>query len=257
MTKKTILVTGGTGTLGRALVRRLAADHDDHTRVLTRAPEPTPATAALDGRSAVELMTGDLMTGVGVGEAVAGADVIVHCATTNGRDDVVATRHLVDAALGAGRRPHLIYVSIVGVDVVPLSYYRAKLEAEQLITESGLPWTIQRVTQFHDLLARVFAAQRLVPWTTVPAGFRFQPIDVRDVARRLADLVAGEPAGRAPDLGGPQVRTMRDLAKLYRRRPVLRVPLPGATARAIVQGGNLAPGHAYGEFSFDDFVAGR
>ncbi len=246
----TVLVTGGTGTLGRALLPLLPAGE---VRVLSRGPRPAD--------SPHDWATGDLRGGQGLSDAVAGVDTIVHCATTNGRGDVDGTRDLIAAARGAGR-PHVIYVSIVGVDRVPLPYYRAKLESERLIERSDLPWTILRATQFHDLIATMCAAQRWLPALMMPAGVSFQPIDTGDVARRLAELVGPAPVGRAPDIGGPEIHTAVDLARAYlkstgRRRVVLPVPVPGATFHAYRQGRHLAPEQATGKVTFDEFLAAR
>ncbi|MER6877757.1 NAD(P)H-binding protein, partial [Amycolatopsis sp. NPDC000673] len=213
-----ILVTGGTGRLGRALVPRLAAD-GHAVRVLSRRAPADKQTRR-----------GDLLTGAGLDDALDGVKAIVHCATGNGRSDIDGTRNLVQAAART-ERPHLLYVSIVGADRVELSYYRAKLACEQLVERSGLPWTIQRTTQFHELVAWMCTSQRWLPMIVMPRGVSFQPVDTADVAARLAALV-GAPAGRAPDLGGPEVRPAADLARAYARsralrRPVLSVPMPG------------------------------
>lgn len=239
-----ILVTGGTGTLGRAVVDRLRAAGRE-PRVLSRKPGP--------GR-----LVGDLETGAGLAEAVRGAAVVVHAATHPGHD-VAATRALLDAAR-AGGKPHLVYVSIVGVDQVPLSYYQEKLAAERLVAESGLPWTIQRATQFHDLLARLFGPLAHSPVVPVPAATSVQPIDVRDVAERLVRLAAEGPAERAPDLGGPEVRPMAELARTWlaatgRRRLVVPLRLPGAVARAYRSGAHLSPAHAEGRITFEGYLA--
>src|SRR5258708_27100719 len=90
-----ILVTGGTGTLGRIVVQRLTAQGRD-VRVLSRRPPPA-------GRGPAAWATGDLRRARGIGAAVAGADVIVHCATR--LRDVAAARHLTAAARRAGRPP--------------------------------------------------------------------------------------------------------------------------------------------------------
>ncbi|WP_183650768.1 SDR family oxidoreductase [Prauserella isguenensis] len=248
-----ILVTGGTGTLGSAVVDRLADGYD--VRVLSR--------ASADGRRGerrrYERMRGDLRTGAGIAAAVAGVDVVVHCATTNGRGDVPATRNLLDAARRAGG-PHVVYVSIAGSDRIPLPYYRAKQECEGLVERSGLRWTILRTTQFHDLIATFFAVQRWLPVVAVPAGVDFQPIDVRDVAERLAELAAEPAAGRAADLGGPRIRSTRDLARTYlqvtgRRRLVVPLPPAGGTLRGYREGRHLVPDNAAGRRTFDDFLA--
>ncbi|MEP7019265.1 MAG: NAD(P)H-binding protein [Pseudonocardiales bacterium] len=248
---RTTLVTGGTGTLGRAVRRQLAAAGHD-VRVLSRGGRPVALTAPYT------TAIGDLRTGAGIASGVAGADVIIHCATTNKKADVEMTQTLIDAAHRAGTG-HLIYISIVGVDVVPLGYYRAKLEVEQLLATSGLPWTVLRATQFHDLVTKLFAAQRWLPMVMAPRGISIQPIDVRDVAQRLVELAGGPPAGRVPDIGGPQVRPATDLAHAYlsatkRRRLVVPVPLAGKTARAYRAGGHLTPEHAVGTITFEQFV---
>ena len=248
-----ILVTGGTGTLGRALVPRLAAA-GHQVKVLSRRPRPADT-------GPEHWATGDLKRNEGLAAATAGADVIVHCATSLTGGDTAATRNLIAAAQQAGS-PHLVYISIAGIDRVQFGYYRAKLATEQLIAQSGLPWTVLRATQFHDLILRVFTSQARLPVLLVPRGFRFQPVDTSEVAARLAELASGPPAGRAPDLGGPQVRPIGDLARSYlrasgRRQAVLAVPLPGAAAAAFRRGGNLAPAHAAGRVTFEEFLASR
>ncbi len=147
-------------------------------------------------------VTGDLRTGAGLDAAVRGASVILHCATAP-RGDTAAAAALVAAARRGGDIRHLVHISIVGVDRVPLTYYREKLAVERLVKTAGLPWTILRATQFHDLLVRIFSALRRSPVLPVLAGVAFQPVDVRDVAARLVELALGDPAGRVPDLGGP------------------------------------------------------
>jgi uncharacterized protein YbjT (DUF2867 family) len=252
---KPILVTGGTGTLGREVVRRLTAAGQP-VRVLSRRPRPE------GDREPYEWATADLNTGAGLAGAVDGVGTVVHCATAQGRQkDVDATRLLVDAAKRA-ELPHLVYISIVGIEKIPFSYYQAKVDTERVIQDSGLPWTILRATQFHDLVTAVSSAQRWLPVTLMPAGFRFQPVDAGDVADRLVELALAGPSGQVPDLGGPEVLTVRDLAKAYlkavgRRRAVVQVPLPGAAARAVRAGANLTPEHADGKITYAEFLARR
>jgi len=250
---KPILVTGGTGTLGRAVVERLLAAGRE-VRVLSRRPAPAA------GAPPYTWMTGDLRTGEGIDPAVAGVDGIIHCAS-GPRGDVEAARCLIEAARRAGN-PHLIYISIVGVDRVPLGYYRAKLDVERLIESSGLPWTMLRATQFHDLILRGCAMLARLPVMPVPAGTSFQPIEVCEVANRLVELSTAPPAGRVPDMGGPEIRSTGDLARSYlraadRHRRVLPVPIPGAIFSAYRAGGHLAPDRAAGRLTFEEFLAER
>jgi uncharacterized protein YbjT (DUF2867 family) len=101
----------------------------------------------------------------------------------------------VEAARAAGIW-HLVDISIVGVDRVPYRYYQAKLQAERLVQASGLPWTILRATQFHQLVLLVARGLARLPVVPVPAATSFQPIDAAEVADRLAGLAAGpRPAG--------------------------------------------------------------
>lgn len=240
-----ILVTGGSGTLGRSVVDRLLAG-GHQVRVFSRRPRPAGAPAT------VGWVTGELVSGRGLVGAVADVAVIVHCASNplRPRVDIDGTRNLVEAAQEAGIW-HLVDISIVGVDRVPYRYYQAKLTAERLIQASGLPWTILRATQFHQLVLLVARGLARLPLVPVPAATSFQPIDAAEVADRLTALTLGPPAGRVPDLGGPQIRTAADLVSSYlrmagRRRPVLPVHLPGAVFAGYRQGGHLAPDHAVG-----------
>jgi uncharacterized protein YbjT (DUF2867 family) len=244
---RTVLITGATGTLGRdVLPAAVAAGHQ--VRAVSRHEHPG------DG---VQWHRCDLLTGAGIDEAVDGVDVILHCATQpTGGKDVASTQNLLDAANRAGVG-HLVYVSIVGVDRIPVPYYKTKLQVERVLAASGLGHTVLRATQFHDLLARIFAAQRLLPALFAARNVRFQPIDTADVASRLVELAGEEPAERAPDIGGPEVRDHADLARAYlswrgSRRPVVAVPLPGKIAAGYRAGAHLAPQNRIGTTRFED-----
>jgi len=182
----------------------------------------------------------------------------VHCAT--GRGDAAAAGNLLGAAERAGR-PHLVYISIVGIDRVSLGYYKSKLEVERQIESSGLPWTVLRATQFHELVLRICEPLARVPVMLVPA-MSMQPVAAAEVAARLSELASGPPAGRVPDMGGPEVRGFGELARMYlnargRRRAVLPVRLPGAAFARLRRGANLVPDHATGRITFGQFLAGR
>jgi uncharacterized protein YbjT (DUF2867 family) len=255
-----ILVTGGTGTLGRLVVARFREAGCD-VRLLSR--------RSRESNEGVESVTGDLATDEGTEAAVAGAEVIVHCAGSS-KGDEDKTRHLARAASRAGAR-HLVYISVVGADRIPVAsgidramfgYFASKLAAERVVAESGLPWTTLRATQFHDLTLMTAQQMARLPLIPVPAGFRFQPVDAGEVADRLVELALGAPAGLVPDIGGPRVYAMAELVRTYVRarrmhRLFVPVPIPGNAARAIRAGANLAPDRAVGRRTWEDFLAAR
>jgi uncharacterized protein YbjT (DUF2867 family) len=256
-----ILVTGGTGTLGRLVVPRLR-DAGCDVRVLSRRSHKSG-----DG---IEFVTGDLATGEGVEAAVDGIETIVHLAGSAKGDEDKA-RNLVQAASRAGA-PHLVYISVVGADRIPVvsgvdramfGYFASKRAAEKVIEDSRLPWTTLRATQFHDLMLMVAQALAKLPVVPVPAGFRVQPVDADEVAARLVELTLGEPAGRVPDMGGPRVYGAADLFRGYlraskrRRRPIVPLWLPGKAARAFRDGANLAPEQAVGHRTWEEFLTER
>ncbi|MFD0356018.1 SDR family oxidoreductase [Streptomyces sp. NPDC127110] len=242
----TILVTGGTGNLGALVVARLRG-RGHQVRALSRSSAEYPV---------------DLRDGSGLDAAMAGAEVVVHCASSPRGGDDVAARHLIGAARRAGTVTNLVYISIVGVDVVPLGYYRTKLRVERMLEESGLGVTVLRTTQFHDLVAQVTAAAAKLPLVPLPKGVRVQPIAVEEVADRLAELAVPAPAGRVPDMGGPEVRTLQEWGRAYlaatgSRRRVVTLPLAGKAYAGFRRGGNLAPAQAVGRTTFGEFLERR
>lgn len=255
-----ILVTGGTGTLGRHLVPRFQEAGCD-VRVLSRqSRNPTKD---------IEFVTGDLAKDEGIEAALAGAEIVVHCAGSSKGDEDKA-RHLVRAASRAGVK-HLVYISVVGAGRIPVSspidramfgYFQSKLSAERIVADSGLPWTTLRATQFHDLLLMTLEQMTKMPLIPVPAGFRFQPVDPSEVATRLVELTLDTPAGLTPPFGGPRIYGMADLVHDHlkardKHRPVVPIRLPGKAARAFRQGANLVPDRAVGRRTWEDFLADR
>jgi uncharacterized protein YbjT (DUF2867 family) len=249
MSTSAVLVTGGTGVLGRRVVERLGSA-GVVPRVLSHSGKPGT-------------MSGNLATGEGLERAVRGVDTIVHCATRPFRGarrvDVEGTGRLLEAAAKAGVS-HLVYISIVGIDLAPsYPYYRVKLDAERVIEGSPVPYTILRATQFYDLILMALRFVDRLPLMPIPRGFRGQPIDTGEVADRLAELALAAPAGRVPDVGGPEVSTLTQAARVYletfgRRRRIFEFPVPGKTARAFREDALVCPDQAYGKIRWEDFL---
>jgi uncharacterized protein YbjT (DUF2867 family) len=252
-----VLVTGGTGVLGRELVPRLLSAGYT-VRVMSRRerqPGEWPE---------VEWAQANLETGRGLAEAVAGAQIVLHAASNAAyhthETDVEGTRRLLEKAKAAGGG-HCLYVSIVGIERVPLPYYSHKLAAEAVVAEGGVPWTILRATQFHTLIDGRLQAATRGPWplALLPTDLKFQPIDAGETADRLCECVAAGPAGRLPDIGGPEVLAFGAMAKVWlaargMRRPILPLPMPGGFANAVRHGYLTCPEQKYGKITWAEWV---
>ncbi len=212
----TVLITGGTGNLGRPTVEALRADGLE-PRILSRRPGAGHVVA-------------DLHSGEGLSAALDGVETVLHLASNNRSDDRT-TRRLLTAASAAGAQ-HLVYVSIVGVDAVPYTYYRSKLACERLIAESGVPFTILRATQFHEFVGGLLRLQRRLPRLIAPE-MPVQPISTAAVAGRLVQLAQAMPSGgRVDDLGGPEVLPLSEVARQWLEA---RGSTPEAAASRVVE----------------------
>lgn len=248
-----ILITGGTGNLGREVVRLAARQHA--IRILSRR-----AHSAVDS---LEWVQGDIASGVGVQEAVTGVDAIVHLASdprSAAVVDIEGTRHLVNASREA-RVGHFFYISIVGIDDIPLRYYKSKLEAEKVIESSGVSYSILRATQFHSLLdLMVTGAARFPLLMPLPKNFQFQGVAEAEVAQRLVQCLEKGPQGRLPDFGGPQVQSLGEIAQIWMEakgvhKRLIHLPLPGSVAAAFRAGKNTTPQEMRGTMTWAQWLS--
>ncbi|MEV6285826.1 NAD(P)H-binding protein [Kribbella sp. NPDC051770] len=242
MTK--FLVTGSTGQVGGPAAAALRAGGADVVG-LTRSGGP-------------EAVAADLVTGEGLTKALTGIDTVVHLAAGNDKRDLPMLRNLTAAAKAAGVG-HLVMISIVGCDLVPLAFYRQKVELEGIALASGVPLTIQRATQFHTLIDQVFSVQKFSPAIFAPA-WRFQPIAPEEVGARMAELAMGAPQVRAEDIGGPHVESVRELHAEWKeatgsRRPAVIFRMPGKMSAGFTAGVHLAPASSFGKQTFAEYLA--
>jgi uncharacterized protein YbjT (DUF2867 family) len=164
---------------------------------------------------------------------------------------------LLEASRTAAVR-HFVFISIVGVDDIPYFYYRDKVVCEQLVAESGIPFTTLRATQFHDFVADFLKPQRRLPFL-VSLDIPDQPIAVGEVAARLVELASGDPAGRVDDVGGPEARPLHEFIDDWQRafgtaKKVRTLRLGGKTIRAFQAGHHMTPLPGYGRETFAEFA---
>jgi uncharacterized protein YbjT (DUF2867 family) len=220
-------VVGGTGTLGRHIVDALRARRHE-VRVLSR--------TSPDFR--VDLTTGD-----GLERALQGCETVIDASNNTSKAAaailVDGSRRLLNAEREAGVRHH-VCVSIVGCDLVPTSYFKVKVEQERTTEHGGVPWTIVRATQFHELVIGMLAA--LGSWRVLPLPRGpLQPIAAADAARAIATFAEGPPLLKRVNVAGPQIVDVRGLARVWLshggRGLLVPIPLPGAIGRALRAGG--------------------
>lgn len=245
----TVLVTGGTGLLGSQVVP-LLRQAGQAVRVLSR-HERQPD----DG---VEYVAVDLLTAGGIDDALDGVRTVLHLAGGPKGDDI-STRNLVRAAQHAGTVRHLILISVIGADAVPIGYFARKAEAERIVAISGIPYTILRAAQFHDLALKTVRALAKAPILLAPRGVRWQPVASGEVASRLAHLALGNPAGRVPDLAGPRTYTLEELQRSYlaatgKHRVRLPIHVPGKPGKAYRSGANLTADAPTGCETWEQFL---
>jgi uncharacterized protein YbjT (DUF2867 family) len=232
----TVLVTGGTGHLGRDLIPELQrAGH--LVRALTRRPRQDAET---------EWVVGDLSTGAGLDQAMAGVDLILNAATnspmaqrggfrlsdffrTPSDVDLQGVRRLVESANRAGVR-RFLHVSIVDIDRANYPYGRVKAAGERLVRESDLYWTVVRATPFYYLIAGWLSGLTRMPVWPLPAHLPFQPCDTANFAAYLAWCIDDGEPGMRQDFGGPEALTIGEIARQYQaahavKRPIIPLPL--------------------------------
>jgi uncharacterized protein YbjT (DUF2867 family) len=259
-----ICVAGGTGQIGREVVRR-ALSQGHAVAVLSRHPPKEGAHGHHDGAT---YFRGDVTTGEGLPEALAGADVVIDCLegqTGNAlRQFAAGGAILLGAAQEAGV-PKAVLLSIVNCDQSTYGYYRSKADKERVYARSELETVTVRATQFHSLLARIFAAGAPVGLVAAIRGARFQTIAPDDVAAALLEAALEAPSGenhRLWTIGGPEVTDMAAMARTWKQATgskglIVTLPLPGPMGKFLRAGSNLAPGEPSGRKTFAAWLANR
>ena len=242
-----IVVIGASGRIGKKLLYTLRRDG-----IMVRAASPS---------SGVNTVTGE-----GLNDALQEATVVVDVSNSHSLDGSAALQffeiswcNLLAAGKAAGVQRH-IALSIVGTDgLQTIGYFRAKKVQEDLIKDSGIPYSILRSTQFLEFLPQIAEEGAEGDAVRLSTGL-MQPVAAEDVAATVAELAIGAPAGRV-ELGGPEALGMDDWARrLFAATGDERTVVSDPHARYFgteLKGGELTPGDGarIGTVDFDAWFA--
>ncbi len=245
MDAKTVALAGGSGFIGRAIARRLAASGSTKVRVLTRNPDKARSQLDLPG---VEFVHADIAQPASLADALKGANTIVDAIQFDGypvenprrgltfeRIDYGGVVALIDAAKEAGVQ-QFIYISGAAVDENSAHPgFRAKGRAERAIRESGLAYTIFRPSLVYGPEDKVVnglaGALRYAPVFGVPGTGRqkVQPVLVDDLAACVMLAVSGRGRNGTYEVGGPDLMTFDEMMRIImdasgHRRPLFHIP---------------------------------
>ena len=173
--------------------------------------------------------------------------------------DIEGTHNLINAT-NKNKTRHIIYISIVGIDKSDYPYYKTKSDVENIIQECGIPFTILRTTQFHNLVLNIInSLENLDGIINVPEGMRFQSIDVGEVAGYLVELIKEAAYGLLSGRGGPEIPDIEEMVKSY-------LEISGSTNTfrlckiknerndMFSSGITLCPSNKYGKITWREFL---
>lgn len=246
-----VVVTGGTGTLGKLVVSRLR-DQGREVRVIARHARPL--------QRGVEYAAADLRTPASFESLLPKDATVLHLAGDSHHDEET-TKNVATVAARSGVR-HLLYISVTETNKIPIDYYRGKAAGEHWIADCGAPWTTLRAAQFHNLIAKAFAGLTKSPLVPVPRRLRLQPVEADAVADRLVELASGQPIGMVKPLAGPQVLTASEMVRDYldstgKSRVTFPLTLPGGVGRCFASGANLTLDADTAGCTWHEFLSGR
>lgn len=248
--------------MGREVVRQAVAT-GHYVAVICRNPPPAGAPVWSDG---VEYFAADVTTGEGLAAALVGADVVIDCLEARSgkalKNFADGGARLLAAAQDAGV-VRAVVLSIVNCDRSTFSYYASKAAKEKVYERSGLESVALRATQFHSLLAGIFAAGAKLRIIPVFQGARFQPIAPADVAVALLETALAPSAGlrhSVRTIGGPEIQEMGEFARQWKaarcsRGRLVRIPMPGAMGKYLRAGLNLVPAERHAGETFSGWLA--
>jgi len=247
-----IAVVGGTGMVGKDVVRVLAKDGHE-VRILTRNPPDELAPGTTHHPI-------DLKTREGLDSALEGVETVVDVANEQKAAQQVLVEGTADLLnrCQAASINHYVGISILGCEKLSFKYYAAKTAQEEVIRSAPIGWSLLKASQFHELLDMAFTAAarfRLSPVASIP----LQTIAASVVAEKLAAMALTEPTRTTETIAGPQVETLRTMSKTWRRakgKSVLSLPVwvPGKAGSELRSGGLTDPGSTTPGPTFEEWL---
>ncbi len=226
-----ILITGGTGLVGKAVCALL----------LKRGIEYTVATHKRPVEKNMVYM--DLALMEEMDTSLLNRPIILHLASDKKHpdNDVNGTKMLLQEIVKRNYNPHFIYISIVGTDQLPMTYFKQKFQVEEEIKKSGVSYSILRATQFHNYVDQILQQLLKFRLAILPKKVLVQPIDVSIVAERLVNMCFERPTNQIENIGGREVLTLEEMVDSWlgvkdERKTVVNIPLPGRAGRSLKAG---------------------
>lgn len=263
-----ILVTGGTGVLGKA-VSKIFLDKQIDFIVGSRNQDTKNYNNDNTASNVnVKWVRMDLTKNDGLNKFIPDdIDTILHLASIptqkiDGQPgDIVLARNLLNS-IPKKNIKHFIYCSIVGIDKIPFAYYQGKLECERLIKESDIPYTILRATQFHDFIDAIISKMVSLPIGIVPKALKVQPIQVEAVAMELVKINEGSPLNRTYDIGGPKTYDFGEITTSLlqarnQQKLVLNFPVIGKVMRTFTDGYNTCDSVSSNSNTWEEYLSNK
>ncbi len=246
-----ILVSGASGNLGKCL-----------TTILDREGLHYHITTRKKVQSGEKVLYLDLQTGEGIDNGCVGKKIIFHLASgTKKADrstDVLSVQKLIGASL-KNKVSHFIFISIVGIEKVPIKYYKFKVEAENIIKSSGVPYTILRATQFHEFIDNMISTFLKYKIGPLQMNGKNQPIETSVVAEKMFDIYKNGPINNTLEIGGPQVLDFRHLSTswqkyTHKKKMIIPIPTVGKALSAIRTGALTCSVMNHDSCSWEDYL---
>ncbi|CAF4527044.1 unnamed protein product [Rotaria sp. Silwood1] len=264
-----VLIVGGTGPVGQTLSKLFLSSQ---TPFLIGSRNPISINNENDNvasQSTSNWIHMDLTKNEGINKSIDDdVDTILYLAslpqaTTNDGQpiDITLTKNLLNSIQKKNIK-HLVYLSIVGVDKMPFSYYKGKLECERLIKESGIPYTILRATQFHSLVEDFANYLLNYPMDTISKVAKIQPIQIEAVAMELAKIVKEPPLNSTYDIGGRKIYTMKEIADSLlearpEKKPTVNMPIIDEILNGFAEGYNTCDNISLNSNTWEEYLANK